>query len=105
LEERAAVVLTDPHALDNARASLGDAASQVVFELDPYAAARGAHAIAILTEWSQFAELDYNTIYKSMDKPAFIFDGRNILDHKMLYDIGFNVFAIGKPPLTHNPVH
>jgi len=105
LEERAAVVLTDPHALDNARANLGDAASQVVFELDPYVAARGAHAIAILTEWSQFAELDYNTIYKSMDKPAFIFDGRNILDHKMLYDIGFNVFAIGKPPLTHNPVH
>jgi UDPglucose 6-dehydrogenase len=105
LEERAAIVLTDPHALENARISLGDVASQVVFEPDPYAAAIGAHAIAILTEWSQYADLDYTAIFKSMSKPAFIFDGRDILDHKMLYEIGFNVFAIGKPPLTHIPVH
>ena len=105
LEERAAVVLTDPYALDNARVSLGDVASQVIFELDPYIAARGAHAVAILTEWSQYEELDYTAIYQSMAKPAFIFDGRDILDHKLLYEIGFNVFAIGKPPLAHVPVH
>ena len=37
----------------------------------------------------------------SMIQPAFIFDGRNILDHKALHDLGFNVYAIGKPPLTH----
>ena len=35
-----------------------------------------------------------------MEKPAFIFDGRNILDHKRLFSIGFNVFAIGKVPLS-----
>ncbi len=103
LEERAQVVITDPHAIDNARADLGAAAQQVIFEADPYAAAQDAHAIAILTEWSQFSELDYQAIYKTMVKPAFIFDGRNILDHKALYDIGFNVYAIGKPPLTHFP--
>ena len=101
LEEHAEVVLTDPHALENARADLGDAAKRVTFEPDPYAAARGAHAIAILTEWRQFAELDYEAIFKDMVKPAFIFDGRNILDHRRLYELGFNVYAVGKAPLTH----
>ena len=101
LDEHAEVVITDPHALENARTSLGELAKKVKFEPDPYAAAVGAHAIAILTEWSQFAELDYEAIYKTMAKPAFIFDGRNILDHKKLYAIGFNIFAIGKPSLTH----
>ena len=101
LEERAQIVLTDPHALDNARMDLEDVADQVIFETDPYAAAKDAHAIAVLTEWPQFAELDYQAIYETMVKPAFIFDGRNILDHKKLYEIGFNVYAIGKPPRTH----
>lgn len=103
LEERAKIVITDPHALDNARANLGDAAKQVTFEPDPYAAAKDAYAVAILTEWSHFTKLDYETIYASMIKPAFIFDGRNILDHEKLHAIGFNVYAIGKPPLTHLP--
>jgi UDPglucose 6-dehydrogenase len=101
LAEHADLVLTDPHALENAREELGDAAKQVAFEPDPYAAARGAHAIAILTEWRQFAELDYEAIFKDMVKPAFIFDGRNILDHRRLYELGFNVYAVGKAPLTH----
>jgi len=104
LEERANIVLTDPHALDNARTDLGGAAKMVCFEPDPYAAAKDAHAIAILTDWAQYVDLDYEAIYKSMVKPAFIFDGRNILDHKKLHSIGFNVYAIGKPPLTHNQV-
>jgi len=101
LEERADIVLTDPHALDNARTDLGGAAKFVCFEPDPYAAAKNAHAIAILTDWAQYVDLDYEAIYKSMAKPAFIFDGRNILDHKKLHAMGFNVYAIGKPPLTY----
>ena len=59
------------------------------------------HAIAILTEWRLSAELDYEAIFKDMVKPAFIFDGRNILDHRRLYELGFNVYAVGKAPLTH----
>jgi UDPglucose 6-dehydrogenase len=98
--ERAQVVLSDPHALENARQDLGETAEQVIFEPDPYTAAREAHAIAILTEWPQFAELDYQAIYDEMVHPAFIFDGRNILDHRALFETGFNVYAIGKPPLT-----
>jgi UDPglucose 6-dehydrogenase len=103
LEEQAKVVITDPYALDNARADLGDAAEQVIFEPNPYVAAKDAHAIAILTEWPHFTELDYRAIQQSMVKPAFIFDGRNILDHKKLHAMGFNVYAIGKPPLTSFP--
>jgi UDPglucose 6-dehydrogenase len=101
LEERANVVLCDPHALENARASLGNLAEKVIFEPDPYRAADGAHAIAIATEWTQFATLDYAAIFATMIKPAFIFDGRNILDHKGLFKLGFNVLPIGKQPLIH----
>ncbi|MCJ7658646.1 MAG: nucleotide sugar dehydrogenase [Anaerolineales bacterium] len=101
LDERAQVVITDPYALDNARADLIDVAEQVIFEPDPYAAAQDAHAIAVLTEWPQFVQLDYQSIFDKMIHPSFIFDGRNILDHKKLHNIGFNVYPIGKPPQTH----
>ena len=60
-------------------------------------AATGAHAIALLTEWDEFADLDYAEIFKVMSKPAFVFDGRNILPHAKLREIGFEVYAIGKP--------
>ncbi len=101
VEERANVVVSDPKALDNARKDLFDIKDYVGYEDDPYMAARGSHAIAILTEWEIYRDLDYKLIYDSMEKPAFIFDGRNLLDHQKLFDIGFNVFAIGKGPLKH----
>lgn len=101
LEERADLALCDPYALGNARHDLGDLAEKIRFTLDPYQAAEGAHAIAILTEWSHFTELDYQRIYDSMAHPAFLFDGRNILDHQKLFKIGFNVYPIGKTPLQH----
>lgn len=56
-----------------------------------------AHAIAVLTEWDEFKTLDYEKIYAKMTKPAFVFDGRNILDHVKLREIGFVVYALGKP--------
>ena len=62
-----------------------------------YDACDGAHALAVLTEWDEFKELDYEKIYKKMAKPAFVFDGRNVLDHAALRKIGFEVHAIGKP--------
>ncbi|MBN2418513.1 MAG: nucleotide sugar dehydrogenase [Deltaproteobacteria bacterium] len=101
VEERANVVISDPKALDNARKDLSDLNDYVGFEDDPYRAAEGSHAIAILTEWNIYKDLDYKRIYDSMEKPAFIFDGRNLVDHKMLYELGFNVFSIGKRPLKH----
>jgi len=101
LEERAEIVITDPHAIENARYDLGELAKRVTFEPDPYAAANGAHAIAVLTEWTQFTQLDYEKVYAAMVKPAFVFDGRNLLDHKKLFETGFNVYPIGRPALTH----
>jgi len=52
---------------------------------------QGAHAIALMTEWDEFVSLDYQKIYELMSKPAFIFDGRNILPHAELRKIGFEV--------------
>eukprot|EP00889_Picochlorum_renovo_P008109 jgi/Picre1/35139/NNA_002601.t1 len=70
---------------------------------DPMEAVSGAHAICVLTEWDEFKDYDYQKIYDSMVKPAFIFDGRNILDHDKLRDIGFVVYSLGKPldPFLH----
>ena len=61
----------------------------------------GAHGIALITEWSEYRSVEYQKIFDKMEKPAFIFDGRNHLDHQRLFEIGFNVYAIGRPPLTH----
>jgi UDPglucose 6-dehydrogenase len=60
-------------------------------------ACHGAHAVAVLTEWDEFKDLDYKKIHDGMLKPAFLFDGRNILPHAKLKEIGFRLFAIGKP--------
>ena len=99
--ERAHLVITDPQALDNARIDTAGLEGSIEFEPDPYAAALGAHAIAVLTEWSLYRDLDWARLLASMERPAFVFDGRNILDHQRLFDLGFNVFAIGKRPLRH----
>ena len=100
-DENARIVITDPQALDNAKLDLADIKEKIEFETDPYRAAQGAHAIALLTEWPLYRSLDYARILKTMAQPAFIFDGRNILDHPKLFKMGFNVFAIGKAALKH----
>lgn len=101
VEERAHVVITDPKALHNAAVDLRDLGDRVVYEPDPYAAVQGAHAIALMTEWDCYAGLDYQRIYAGMMKPAFVFDGRNRLDHQVLYELGFNVYGIGRAALSH----
>lgn len=63
---------------------------------DPYQAADGAHALVVLTEWDEFVRLDYDRIYQSMKRPAFAFDGRNILNQSELRQIGFESYAIGR---------
>ncbi|CAG5939429.1 unnamed protein product [Menidia menidia] len=70
----------------------------VTITSDPYEACQSAHALVICTEWDMFKELDYEKIYKKMLKPAFIFDGRRVLDHlhAQLQCIGFQIETIGK---------
>ncbi|CAM2922075.1 UDP-glucose 6-dehydrogenase [Flavobacterium frigoris] len=62
---------------------------------DPYETCEGAHAIAVLTEWDEFVQYDWQRIYDSMQKPAFVFDGRNILNGSALKEIGFVYQGIG----------
>jgi len=62
---------------------------------DPYEACKDAHAIAVLTEWDEFRTYDWRRIYDNMKKPAFIFDGRNILDAEEMREIGFVFCSVG----------
>ena len=101
LEERAQLSVTDPHAILNAQKDLEGINDRVDFYEDPYEAAKDAHGLALLTQWAEYQKLDYQKIFDSMSKPAFIFDGRNHLDHQKLFEIGFNVYPVGKPALTH----
>jgi len=101
LEERAEVVISDPQAMRNARLEFAGVKDGISFVEDPARAAEGCHAIALLTEWEIYRHLDMRGIFKTMEKPAFLFDGRNILNHRRCFEIGFNVYPLGKPPLTH----
>jgi UDPglucose 6-dehydrogenase len=60
------------------------------------AACTKAHALAVITEWDVFQTQDFEIIYTQMEKPAFVFDGRKILDYNQLQSIGFTAHEIGK---------
>ncbi len=62
---------------------------------NPYEACKDAHAIAVLTEWDEFKEYDWQKIYDAMLKPAFVFDGRNLLNRNVIESIGFTYYSIG----------
>ena len=101
LSEHAQVVVTDPKALDNARLDLKDCEGDLTFAEDPYEAARDAHAIAIITGWDEYKKLDYQKIFDSMAKPAFLVDGCQLLDADQLYDLGFNIISTGRDHKMH----
>ena len=100
LQEQAQLAIYDPKvSAERVHADLQPAegsGGEVEICSDPYTAAAGAHAVAVMTEWDEFQTLDYQRIYDSMLKPALIFDGRNILDLERLREIGFKAEGIGK---------
>ncbi len=106
LEENAQIVIYDPKVEhEQIKTDLTDPSilpdptkfeKCVSIASEPYAALEGAHALVVCTEWDEFVSLDYQRIYDGMNKPAFVFDGRLILDHEKLVKIGFQVEAIGK---------
>lgn len=105
IEEQADIMVFDPKVrIDQMHADLdclnsrnsNDNKSKLKTAEDPYTACEEAHAITVLTEWNEFKEYDWERIYENMQKPAFLFDGRNILDIEMLEKIGFVCYAIGK---------
>ena len=63
---------------------------------DALSACKSAEAIVVATEWKEFRDIDWQVVYDSMNKPAFVFDGRMLLDAQKLREIGFNVTVIGR---------
>ncbi len=99
LEEQAALAIHDPKVSgEQIRRDLDidPSDSRVTVYEDPYEATRDAHAVLILTEWDAFKSLDYQKIFDGMHQPAFLFDGRNLLDLEALREIGFEASGIGQ---------
>jgi UDPglucose 6-dehydrogenase len=100
LAEKAQVVVYDPKVpAEEIRADLlgkGKEDPRLMVAKSAYEAAQGAHAIAIVTEWDEFKLLDFAKIFAAMQQPAFVFDGRNILDLPKLRALGFRAQGIGK---------
>lgn len=98
LEEQSNIAIYDPQVTEKQiRDDLKpvNKNDQVTVCSDAYEACKDAHAILVLTEWDQFKELDFQRIHDNMHQPAFLFDGRNILDLEALRSIGFEVSGIG----------
>jgi UDPglucose 6-dehydrogenase len=76
--------------------SVKEMRERVHIHTNPYEAMDKAHAVAILTEWDEFITYNWEKVFETMYKPAFVFDGRDVLDQRHLEEIGFEVFAIGK---------
>jgi len=100
LAEQATVVVYDPKVpaaeIIADVCGKGPANPRLIVAASAAEAAVGAHALAVLTEWDEFKTLDYAKIFAAMQKPAFAFDGRNILDLLALRSIGFRAFGIGR---------
>lgn len=100
LAEKAKVVVYDPKVPASVIRSevLGPGVENplLIVASSAYEAAKHSSALAVVTEWDEFKTLDYKKIYADMEKPASVFDGRNILDLKSLNAIGFRTHAIGK---------
>lgn len=105
LEERAEIMVYDPKVseeriyadLDNLDTRSPEENRRLLkVTSDPITATKDAHAIAIVTEWDEFKTYDWETIYDQMLKPAFVFDGRRILDTTTMEEIGFNYYKIGQ---------
>ena len=94
-EEHVRLAISDPKALANAKLDLADVEG-VAYEDDPYAAAKDADAVLLMTDWKAYPQLDWRRIYDSMRKPALVFDTRNCLDAAGLRGIGFKVLNVGK---------
>ncbi len=105
LDEQAQIIVYDPKVQENqiykdldylATRSNDENKELLSVVEDPYEAAKDAHGLAILTEWDEFKDLDWKRIKDSMKKPAFVFDGRKLLNRKQIESLGFVYYAIGE---------
>ena len=94
-EEHVRLSITDPKAIENGKRDLAGL-DGIVWDEDPYAAAEGADAVLVMTDWKEYRDLDWEAVFKSMRKPALVFDTRNCLDASALRRLGFKVLNTGK---------
>ena len=92
LKEGAVIRAYDPAALNEARKQLG---RRITYASDPYEALKGADAVVLMTEWSEFHLPDFRKMAGIM-KGKVIFDGRNIYDPAQIKQMGFKYFGIGR---------
>jgi UDPglucose 6-dehydrogenase len=95
LNEGALLQLYDPKAMENTKKVIPPS-DQVFYASSAYAAAKGAHAIAIITEWDEFKNVNLQEIKKLMITPIIV-DGRNIFEPKKVRELGFLYFSMGRP--------
>jgi UDPglucose 6-dehydrogenase len=100
ISEQASVVVFDPKVqenqiIDDLKFLEKTDIDKIKIENNPYETCKNAHAVAILTEWDEFIFYDWEKIYLNMQKPAFVFDGRNILDRNKMEKLGFIYTAVG----------
>jgi len=82
----------DPKATDSARLIFGD---RVMYAADPYSAAHGADAVAVMTEWLVYRNPDFERVRKLVRRPLLI-DGRNLYDPDRMATLGFEYHGIGR---------
>jgi UDPglucose 6-dehydrogenase len=92
LREGAAVRAYDPAAAEAAKAELPD----VEIALDPWAAADGADALVVLTEWPEFADADLERLRDTLRRPVVV-DGRNLWSPQRMAELGFTYVSFGRP--------
>jgi len=95
VEAGATVSAYDPEAMTTAKAELTHL-PRVEFAENPYEAARGADALALVTEWGAFRSLDFGRIKALMQHPV-LFDGRNQYEPRRMQELGFTYHSIGRP--------
>jgi UDPglucose 6-dehydrogenase len=99
LEENACLKIFDPQVSDESiltALGLKENDRRISFHDNAADATKSTHAIAILTEWEEFKNLNFDKIYAQMEKPAYLFDGRNLIDSEIVKSAGFRVYRIGK---------
>lgn len=105
LSEQAELVIYDPKVTEEqvfsdleylGSRSMKENRRLVKVSKSPYEAIESAHAIAVLTEWDEFVHYNWHNIYRSMLKPAFVFDGRRVLDEELMSGIGFEFYKLGR---------
>ncbi|KAG8957879.1 UDP-glucose 6-dehydrogenase 1 [Tulasnella sp. 419] len=105
-DEKALINIYDPQVVESQiwqdlqevspNVSLENIQKQVTIKKSALEACKGAEAIVIATEWKEFRDINWEEVYESMNKPAFVFDGRLLVDSDKLRKIGFKVTSIGR---------